>query len=88
MLNFVIKPIKAGFDSRGSMASFIISIPINNIPKPIITSAMFLTFFFFDERYNITPMPAINVASFVMFNETKNAVTVVPMLAPIIIPTA
>ncbi len=46
----VISPVNFGFVSNGSIALPIMFIPMNNIPNPIMTSAMLLTFFFLAAR--------------------------------------
>ena len=72
----------------GCTASFIRFIPKKSIPKPIMTCDISLIFFFFATKCTNTPMPIKIGAIVSILKDTNSAVTVVPMLAPIIIPIA
>ena len=62
--------------------------PINNAPKPMTTSPIFLKIGFFINKNITTPTNKITGATAVRLNETSCAVIVVPILAPKMIPTA
>ncbi len=71
-----------------AMASFIMVIPRNSVPKPNTTSPTFFTVSFLKNIIITTPIITKIGATESKSRETICAVTVVPILAPIITPTA
>ena len=80
--------LNCGKSANGFTASFINSIPVNNIPNPSKISAYCLYFWFLAAKYIIIPIPNAIGAIFSNLKDTNWAVTVVPILAPIMIPIA
>ena len=95
-----IKSARIGFDSeanicwtaalslRGFTASPIMEIPRNKTPKPTIISPKRLIFVFLINIYIMTPTARKIGANCSRLNDTSCEVMVVPMLAPMITPTA
>jgi hypothetical protein len=79
-----------GYSDKGDTASFINCIPINNIANPINISDIFLSIGLdFDPIiYKTIPIPRAMDDNILTSNDTNCAVTVVPILAPIITPIA
>jgi len=67
---------------------FKIFIPVNMNPRPEITIPKFFMFFFLGMNLVIRPITSMGKARFVSLKEINWAVTVVPILAPYIMPTA
>ena len=88
LLRYSIASCTCDISDTGAAASFIKFIPTNRIPKPISISLMFFMFFFLVKNQNTIPIPIAIGAYFSMLKDTNWAVTVVPIFAPIITPTA
>ena len=73
---------------RGFIEELIIPIPVNNIPKPSIIFPISFLFFPFANITIAAPIKTKSGAISSSLNATSCAVIVVPILAPIIIPTA
>ena len=76
------------YPANGLTASFMKSIPVNNIPNPISISAIFLCFGLLENIYITIPIPNATGARKSTSSDTNWAVIVVPILAPIITPIA
>ena len=70
------------------MASPIMPMPINRIPRPAIIPPANWTFFLFTKRTSATPIKVISGASSPISRAINCPVTVVPIFAPMIIQTA
>ena len=70
------------------MALFMMAMPSNSMPKPMIIIPMWRTRFFLMNRYMIAPTNRISGANWLKLNAVSCAVMVVPMLAPMITPIA
>ena len=83
-----IKFMKPALSLSGAMESDIRSMPRKSRPKPVKMEPRFLTSVFFDASIRITPTSTDAAATLEKFSAISSEVTVVPMLAPIITPTA
>ena len=70
------------------MESDIISMPRKSRPKPVNIAPRFLTTVFFDASIRITPTSTAAAATLEKFSAISSDVTVVPIFAPIMTPTA
>ena len=84
----IISCLKPSYSLRGAMAVLMSSIPIKRNPRPRITCPKYLTEFLLTNRFKINPINANIGATAVIFKATSCPVIVVPILAPIITPTA
>ena len=83
-----ITRIKDSLWDRGAIADFMMVMPTKSIPKPMITSPTYFTVLFLTNRNATTPKNIITGAYAARLKAVICAVTVVPMLAPMITPSA
>ena len=84
----LIRVLNPAVCDSGTIAAFMMPIPVNSIPKPMMISPICLTRLFLIKRYMIAPTNSMSGAKVVILNAVICAVTVVPILAPMITPTA
>ena len=78
----------AGESFMPDMAPDIVLSPMNRTPKPMMTSPQRDSFSFLQNITISTPVSRMTGAAFSSLNETRSAVTVVPIFAPKITPAA
>ena len=79
---------KTSDSRRGTIASPIMPMPINRIPRPAMIPPANWTCFLFTNRISATPTKVIKGASSPISRAISCPVTVVPIFAPMIIQTA